>query len=168
MFGLGYPGGPLIDALASEGDPNFIRFPRSYIHEDNFDFSFSGLKTSVLYYLRDTHLLQGDTLKKNRTLLADLCASFQSAVIDVLVLKTIHAAQRFGVHDIAVAGGVSANKGLRSAMLAKSEELGFRFHVPQMEHCTDNGAMVAFVGWMKISRGITSSLNLTAVAHLES
>ncbi len=167
MLGLEYPGGPVIDELAAEGDKNYIRFPRSYLHEDNFDFSFSGLKTAVLYYLRDTKLLHNDTLKKNRILLANICASFQSAVLDVLVSKTIRAAQRFKVRDIAVAGGVSANKGLRSAMLLKSEELGFRIHAPQMEYCTDNGAMVAYVGWMKISRGITSPLNLTAVAHIE-
>jgi N6-L-threonylcarbamoyladenine synthase len=167
MLGLGYPGGPLIDALASEGNPEYIRFPRSQIHQDNFEFSFSGLKTAVLYYLRDSQLMQADSLRENRKLLADICASFQSAVVDVLVSKTIRAAQRFGVHDITIAGGVSANSGLRNAMLSKSRELGFRLHVPLMEYCTDNGAMVAFVGWMKISRGITSPLNINAVAHIE-
>lgn len=167
MLGLGYPGGPLIDALAGEGNQNFIRFPRSYLHEDNFNFSFSGLKTAVLYYLRDSNLLKGGHRKADRTLLADICASFQSAVVDVLVSKTIHAAQQYGVGDVAIAGGVSANRGLRNAMLSECRKNGYRFHVPDIEHCTDNGAMVAFVGWMKISRGMTSSLDLTAVAHIE-
>jgi N6-L-threonylcarbamoyladenine synthase len=167
MLGLGYPGGPLIDALASNGDRNYIRFPRSFIREDNFDFSFSGLKTAVLYYLRDANLLDGDTLKKDRTLLANICASFQAAVVDVLVSKTMLAARRCGVRDVAVAGGVSANEGLRTTMRSTCTELGLRLHVPRIEFCTDNGAMVAMVGWMKLSRGITSSLNLTAVAHIE-
>jgi N6-L-threonylcarbamoyladenine synthase len=167
MLGLGYPGGPLIDALAAEGDRNFIRFPRPLIHEDNFQFSFSGLKTAVLYYLRDANLTGGETLKKDRVLLANICASFQSAVVDVLVSKTLRAARQWSVHDVAVAGGVSANTGLRNTMQLKCKELGLRLHIPKMEFCTDNGAMVAMVGWMKITRGMTSPLDLTAVAHIE-
>jgi N6-L-threonylcarbamoyladenine synthase len=167
MLGLGYPGGPVIDVLAADGDPNFIRFPRAYIHEDNCNFSFSGLKTAVLYYLRDEKIMAGDTLINNRQLLANICASFQAAVVDVLVSKTMLAVRRLGVRDVAVAGGVSANEGLRSTLRSACTKLGLRVHVPKLEFCTDNGAMVAMVGWMKLSQGITSSLNLTAVAHLE-
>jgi len=113
MLRLGYPGGPQVDKYAKQGNPNAIKFPRPYATDNDFDFSFSGIKTSVLYYLRDNKLR--DTVIPEQ-LLADICASFQSSVVDVLVQKTIRASKHFGVKDIAVAGGVSANSHLRSEM----------------------------------------------------
>ncbi len=167
MLNLGYPGGPVIDKFASKGNPEYVIFPRSLIHEDNFDFSFSGLKTSVLYYLRDHDLLNRKPEELGDKLVADLCASFQAAVVEILVTKTIKAARIYGVKDIAVAGGVSANTGLRAKMTKESAKYGLRVHIPSIEYCTDNAAMVALVGWMKLSKGIQSPFTLQAIAHIE-
>jgi len=211
MLGLGYPGGPIIDQLAKEGNPNFVKFPRPYIDENTFDFSFSGLKTSVLYYLKAIGKLQEANVKKlvvrgkkvetrnkkqkvtrsamsgksgitrneklgngnppsvtiNHRLLADICASFQAAVVDVLVDKTIAAAEKYSVKDIAVAGGVSANSALRTQMRSCAEEKGFRLFIPKLVYCTDNAAMIALLGWLKLKEGRVSTLELGAVANLE-
>lgn len=163
MLGLGYPGGPQIDRLAKQGDPNAIHFPRSYAVDD-FEFSFSGIKTSVLYYLRDHHLR--NTIIPDQ-LLADICTSFQLSVVDVLVQKTIAAAKKMGVKDIAIAGGVSANSALRSVMKEKADEAGFRFFIPEFEYCTDNGAMIAEVGYRKFLHQMFSPITVTAIANLE-
>lgn len=165
MLGLGFPGGPIIDKLAKGGNPNFVKFPRSYLDQDTHNFSFSGIKTSVLYWLRERHL-PGNGASMNSQMLADLCASFQAAVIDVLVDKTMHAAVEFGVHHVCLAGGVSANSELRSRMKQCGDEHGFRVFYPRLEYCTDNGAMVAYVGWLKLKEGIRSSFELSAVANL--
>jgi len=165
MLGLGFPGGPIIDRLAKDGDPNFVKFPRSYLDQGTHDFSFSGIKTSVLYWLRERHLL-GNGTSMDSQMLADLCASFQAAVIDVLVEKTLHAAKEFGIHQVCLAGGVSANSELRSRMKERGDEHGFRVFYPRPEYCTDNGAMVAYVGWLKLQEGIRSSFELSAVANL--
>ncbi len=161
MLGLGYPGGPRIDALAKKGNPRSIRFPRSFLDRDTFDFSFSGVKTAVLYHVRD------NGVPETEQGMADLCASFQDAVVDVLVEKTLRAARRTGVSDITVAGGVSANSRLRSRLGDECETQGFRLFSPGLEFCMDNGAMIAYVGWMKLSRGVRSPLSLPAVAALE-
>ncbi len=163
MLGLGYPGGPQIDKYAQRGNPKAIPFPRPYA-KDDFEFSFSGIKTSVLYYLRDHHL-RGMHIPEN--LLADICASFQSAVVEVLVQKTINAAKHFGVNDIAMAGGVSANRGLRTLMEKDAKENSFNVFIPKFEYCTDNGAMIAEVGYRKFRKQIFSPLNITATANLE-
>lgn len=165
MLGLGYPGGPIVDKLASEGNPGAIRFPRTYLEENSYDFSFSGIKTAVLYYLRDHGLTQPGAVSDG--LLPDICASFQMSVVEVLVAKTIAAAKQFGVKDVTIAGGVSANSQLRSMMKEACSRNGFRLFYPPIEYCMDNGAMIAFVGWMKLQRGITSSMELSAVANLE-
>jgi len=161
MLGLGYPGGPRIDALASRGNPRAIRFPRSYLDARSLDFSFSGIKTAVLYHLRDHGAPSGDAA------LADLCAGFQQSVVDVLVQKTMRAVEWTCVRDVTIAGGVSANAGLRAALGAACAGKGLRLFTPRLEFCMDNGAMIAYVGWMKRSRGIQSPLDLTAVAGLE-
>ena len=161
MLGLGYPGGPRIDAMAKRGNPQAIRFPRSYLNNDTYDFSFSGVKTAVLYHLRD------NGLPATEQGMADLCASFQDAVVDVLVEKTVRAARSTGVRDITIAGGVSANSRLRSRLGDACREHGFRFSYPSLEYCMDNGAMIAYVGWMKLTRGIRSPLSLPAVAALD-
>lgn len=164
MLGIGYPGGPMIDKLAATGNPKFVEFPRSYLDEGSFEFSFSGLKTSVLYYLRKIGF---DPTEQNGQLVADLCASFQSAVVDVLVHKTVAAAEKFGVKEIAVAGGVAANSELRRRLGEIARERGYRLFIPKMEYCTDNGAMIAMVGYMRMKEGKTSDLELTAEPNLE-
>lgn len=164
MLGLGYPGGPMIDKLAAMGNPKFVEFPRSFFDEGSFEFSFSGLKTSVLYYLRR---ISYDPTQQNGKLVADICASFQSAVVDVLVQKTIAAAEKYGVKDIAMAGGVAANSELRRRLADIANQRGYRVFIPPMEYCTDNGAMVALVGYMKMLEGKTSDLELTAEPNLE-
>jgi N6-L-threonylcarbamoyladenine synthase len=170
MLGIGYPGGPLIDTYAKDGDPAFVSFPRPYLQEGSLDFSFSGLKTSVLYYLRKTGFKPvsdsdgiSDAQKKLR---ADLCASFQASVVDVLVDKAIRAALATRVKHITVAGGVSANSELRRRMRETGSRRGLKVFIPKLEYCTDNGAMVAMVGYTKLQKGKTSSLELTAEPNL--
>jgi N6-L-threonylcarbamoyladenine synthase len=168
MLGLGFPGGPAIDRLAEKGNPSFIQFPRSLIETENSDFSFSGVKTSVLYWLRDHNYSTNGSSPKSPEprLLADLCASFQASVIDVLVMKALQAARQFGIREIAVAGGVSANSELRRRMEQAACEHGLRVFIPKLEYCTDNGAMIAMVGWMRLKKGTRSDVDLTAVANL--
>jgi N6-L-threonylcarbamoyladenine synthase len=140
LFGLGYPGGPEIDRLAAKGDPRAVAFPRPAL-AGTWDFSFSGLKTSVLYHLRD----HPGPLKGRR--LADLCASFQEAVAETLVDKTVAAAKRFGAKDIVIGGGVAANSRLRTLMKECGEAAGFAVRLPSRVLCTDNAAMIAHAGW---------------------
>jgi N6-L-threonylcarbamoyladenine synthase len=168
MIGLGYPGGPRIDALAKEGDPAAVQFPRTMLHDDEFAFSFSGIKTAVLYYLRDHHLqpVNGECVIPHERL-ADICASFQAAVIDVLVQKTINAAKKFGVKHIAVGGGVSANSSLRSRMRQAAAKAGCEVFFPKLEYCTDNAAMTAAVGFRKHLRGMQSPLSSSAISNLD-
>ncbi|MBI5020311.1 MAG: tRNA (adenosine(37)-N6)-threonylcarbamoyltransferase complex transferase subunit TsaD [Ignavibacteriales bacterium] len=167
MLGLGFPGGPVIDKLAKEGNPNFVKFPRSYLDPGKYDFSFSGIKTSVLYWLRDHGYRNNENIKPiQKQELADLCASFQTAVVDVLVRKTIQAANDLGVRDIAVAGGVSANSELRARLKSVSEENGFKLFIPAFEYCTDNGAMIAQLGKMKLELGFQSDFSLNAIPNL--
>jgi tRNA N6-adenosine threonylcarbamoyltransferase len=168
MLGLGYPGGPKIDKLAATGNPKAIEFPRAFLNDDLFGFSFSGIKTSVLYYLRDHHLgVQGvETKPIDRDLLADICASFQASVVEVLVGKTIRAARHFGVKDIAIAGGVSANSGLRNEISLAASKEGLGLFIPKFAYCTDNGAMIAAVGFRKYLKKSFSQMSETAVANL--
>jgi N6-L-threonylcarbamoyladenine synthase len=164
MLGIGYPGGPEIDRLAQTGNPKYVDFPRPYLAENSLEFSFSGLKTSVLYYLRKTGF---DKARAESKVVADIAASFQAAVIDVLVHKLLLGAVKFGVRDIAVAGGVAANSELRRRLEKASEDEGLRLFIPKFEYCTDNGAMIAMVGYMKMKEGVVSSLELTAEPNLE-
>jgi len=169
MLGLGYPGGPEIDRLASEGDPGAVSFPRSFPGSGTLDFSFSGIKTSVLYYLRKAGLGELGAARTiiDRKRMADICASFQAAVVDVLVSRTMDAASRIGVRDIALAGGVSANSSLRRRLKADAENQGMRVFTPRLEYCMDNGAMIAYVGWMRFARGLTSPFEAPPLARLE-
>ena len=168
MMGLGFPGGPRIDALAREGNPAFVQFPRSFPTGSGFDFSFSGVKTSMLYWLRDHGYpyIDGVASTIEPKVAADLCASFQAAVVDVLVSRILKAAQHYHVRDVAVAGGVSANSGLRDRLTAAALKGRIRLFVPQFDYCTDNAAMIAMLGWMKLRAGIHSDLTLTATATL--
>ncbi len=167
MLGLGFPGGPKIDELAKQGNPKFVKFPRSYLGENIFDFSFSGIKTSVMYWLRDHgHYQKDNSHPLPSTLLADLCASFQDAVVEVLVEKTLRAIKELKVQDVAVSGGVSANSELRRRMTTASKKHNFRLFIPDFQYCTDNGAMIAYVGWMKLRAGERSGYELSAKANL--
>jgi N6-L-threonylcarbamoyladenine synthase len=166
MLGLGYPGGPIIDKLAAQGNPNAIPFPRSFLEEGSYDFSFSGVKTAVLYYLKNNNLLTTPSALSS-TLLSDICASFQDAVVDVLVEKTMNAATALNVNHVAIAGGVSANSRLRGRLQDECRRRGMQLFYPRLEYCMDNGAMIAYVGWMKLRRGNTSPYETRAVANLQ-
>ena len=168
MLGLGFPGGPVIDTLAQKGNPDFLKLPRSYLSAESFDFSFSGIKTSVLYWLRGRDLVKSGLPVReiDRNLLCDLCASFQAAVADVLVKKTLRAAEKYNIKNIALAGGVSANSELRKRFRKFSLERGFGLYIPDTQFCTDNGAMTAVVGRLKLEKGEKSDFSLTAVPDL--
>lgn len=166
MLGLGYPGGPLVDELAKKGNPQAIKFPRPYVEDKPFEFSFSGIKTSVLYYLKGIQFESSGEAGKGK-LLPDLCASFQAAVVDVLIHKLMNAARVHGVSDIAVAGGVAANSELRKRLKETAEASHRRLFIPRFEYCTDNGAMVAMAGYLKAQEGISSDYDLAAIPNLE-
>ncbi|HGE72558.1 TPA: tRNA (adenosine(37)-N6)-threonylcarbamoyltransferase complex transferase subunit TsaD [Candidatus Poribacteria bacterium] len=141
LLELGYPGGPIIDRLAKEGNPKAIAFPRPYVWDHDFNFSFSGLKTSVLNYLLKEKS-EGRIIN-----VADVSASFQSAVVDVLVEKTLRSAQTKGINTVAVAGGVAANSGLRKRFMERCQEMGYKLYFPRPILCTDNAAMIAGIGY---------------------
>jgi N6-L-threonylcarbamoyladenine synthase len=161
MLDIGYPGGPLIDKYAALGNPKAIDFPRSYLDEGSFDFSFSGLKTSVLYYLKRSGFERRKT-DDGENFVADVCASFQASVVDVLVHKLMAAAKKFSVRNIAIAGGVSANTELRRRATEAARSHGLNLFIPKFEYCTDNGAMIAMVGYYRMLEGNRSDLELTA------
>lgn len=156
IMGLPYPGGPLIDKLAREGNPDAIKFPHPNIPD--LDFSFSGLKTSILYFLRDRLKENPDFIEENK---ADLCASIQRTIIDILMHKLRKAARQTGIKHIAIAGGVSANSGLRNAMLEEKEKSGWKVYIPKFEYSTDNAAMIAITGYFKYIKGDFASQQLT-------
>jgi len=156
VLGLGYPGGPAIDKAAQKGKPTAIAFPRALMN-DGFEFSFSGLKTSVLYYVRDNP----DVLTSKKKI-ADVCASFQSAVVEVLVKKTIAAADKLGIKHIAVCGGVAANSALRAEFAAHAGS--HKIHTASTLLCTDNGVMIAVAGYYKHTRIKTKDLSGGALA----
>jgi len=162
LFGLSYPGGPDVDRHAAAGDPTFHDFPRSKL--DGYDFSFSGLKTSVLYYLRDFSDADREALLEEH--LDDLCASFQAAVVDVLVDAVRRAVQDTGVEHVAVVGGVSANRELRERVGAAGAEDGFDVYVPPMAYCMDNAAMIAMAGAHHFAAGHDSPPTLDANPRL--
>ncbi len=167
MLGLGFPGGPEIDRLAAEGNPLFVEFPRSMLSTDNYDFSFSGIKTSVMYWLRD-HGYYGSARAKpiEASTLRNICASFQAAILDVLITKIFNAATRLGIRDIAIAGGVSANRELRNRTADLAEVKGIRVFIPRLEFCTDNAAMIAMAGYLRLAAGQYSPTEITATANL--
>ena len=147
MLGLSYPGGPVIDRLARDGDSAAVPFTRPLM-PGTWDFSFAGIKTAVLYHV------QGRGQPLTRRAVADLCASFQEAVVETLVRKTVAAAQSHGVKDIVVGGGVAANTRLRAAFTAAASEQGLRVSIPPPVLCTDNGAMLAQAAWHRLRRGL--------------
>lgn len=159
-IGLGYPGGPQIQKAAEGGNPAAIHFPRPCLEEDGYSFSFSGLKSAVLNYLNQQEM------KGEKVCAADVAASFQAAVVEVLVTKTIQAAKNFGVKKVAIAGGVSANKPLREALQTACEQNGFAFCRPEFIFCTDNAAMIACAAYYEYEQGESADLALNANPNL--
>ncbi len=160
-IGLGYPGGPKIDRLSKEGNPEAIAFPRAKIADSEYDFSFSGLKSSVLNYLNSCSM-KGEAVCK-----ADVAASFQAAVVDVLVSHTIAAAKEYGFDRVALAGGVASNSGLREGMEKACRENGLRLSYPSPVYCTDNGAMIGVAGYYEYKKGTRHGWDLNAVPSLK-
>jgi len=160
MLSLGYPGGPAIDRIARTGDASAIRFPRPYLKRGNLDFSFSGIKTALLYYLRDLDQA-GQPWR-----VADIAASFQEAIVDVLAEKSFEAVRRCKVEALAVVGGVSANSRLRTVLTSRADSTGIRLSLPSLAYCTDNAAMVAAAGLKAYAQGRFASWQLEAMAEL--
>ena len=160
VLGLGYPGGPAIQKCAAEGNPEAIRFPRVNMGEDGFDFSFSGVKTAVINHIHNAEQ-KGEEINK-----ADIAASFQAAVVDVLSGHLIDCAKKFGTKKIALAGGVAANAPLREKCEMLAKENGFEFVCPSLSLCTDNAAMIGCAAYFEYENGRRADMSLNAVANL--
>jgi N6-L-threonylcarbamoyladenine synthase len=144
LLGLPYPGGPLIDRYAANGNPDRYKFPEPQI--PGLNFSFSGLKTAILYFIQNEKVKDPEFVEKN---LADICASIQGRIISILLNKLKKASAQTGITDICLAGGVAANKGLRKTFEETGQKMGWKTFIPKMEYCTDNGAMIAMTGYLK-------------------
>ena len=162
VMGLPYPGGPVIDRLAKEGDPKAFRFARP--HVEGYDYSFSGLKTSFLYTLRNAVAKDPEFIERHK---ADLCASLQTTIVEILLDKLIRASKETGIRDIAIAGGVSANSGLRNGITETGARRGWRTFLPEFKFTTDNAAMIAMAGHYRYRNGEFASLDVSPVARLE-
>ncbi|MEW6469964.1 MAG: tRNA (adenosine(37)-N6)-threonylcarbamoyltransferase complex transferase subunit TsaD [Bacteroidota bacterium] len=160
IMGLPYPGGPLIDQYGRDGDPQRFAFPHPNIPA--YDYSFSGLKTSILYFLQKETAKDKDFIEKNRN---DLCASIQRTIVDILIDKFGRAALDHDMKEVALAGGVSANSALRSAFTRLGEKHGWKTHIPLFQYCTDNAAMIAIAGYYKFMRGDHSGLDTAPLAR---
>lgn len=160
LLGLPYPGGPLIDRYAKEGDPKKFHFPEPQI--EGLNFSFSGVKTSILYFLQKQLKTDPDFISKH---LPDICASAQYCIVNILLHKLKKASLQTGINTICLAGGVSANKGLRNAMQEMAEKYQWKLYIPEMEYCTDNAAMIAITGYHKFLAGFSSPLTVSASAR---
>lgn len=160
-IGLGYPGGPKIDKISDEGNPDAIAFPRAKVADNEYDFSFSGLKSSVLNYLNSCEM-KGETVNQ-----ADVAASFQKAVVDVLVGHSMDALDKYGFNKFAIAGGVASNKHLRAAMVEACEKKGVTFYHPSPILCTDNAAMIGAAAYYEYKKGVNHGWDLNAVPNLK-
>jgi len=152
LLNIGYPGGPAIEKISKDGDPHRYSFPKAMLEKDNFNFSFSGLKTSVLYLLQ----------KQKNLSVCDVAASFQEAVVDVLVEKAANALQTTGLRKLVVSGGVASNTRLREKLSQKTEEMGIELYIPPRSLCTDNAAMIARAAFEMFNAGVSSPLSVTA------
>ncbi|MEP0714102.1 tRNA (adenosine(37)-N6)-threonylcarbamoyltransferase complex transferase subunit TsaD [Algoriphagus sp.] len=162
LLGLPYPGGPLIDNYAKEGNPKAFQFPITRMPELNY--SFSGIKTAVLYFLRDQLKENPKFIEEN---LADLCASIQYSLVEMLLIKLKAAVKKYGVKEIAIAGGVSANSGLRDTLTLLAAQKGWNLYIPKFEYCTDNAAMIAMAAHYKYLKGEFSTMDVTPLAKMK-
>lgn len=153
LLGLKYPGGPLIDQYAKKGDADRYTFAESRVKD--FDFSFSGVKTSLLYFLRNELKSDPDFIRKN---LEDICAGYQETLIQMLISKLTRASEYYGIDEIAMAGGVAANEGLRDRIQSEAGQRNWNIYIPKMEYCTDNAAMIAIAGYYQLAEGSTASM----------
>ena len=163
LLRLGYPGGPIIDELSKSGNPKAIRFPRASLGKNSLDFSFSGLKTAVVNYVKSN---PEPTRGYSEDLVRDIVSSFQEAVVDVLVKKTLQAAQQQGLRKVVLSGGVAANQHLREKIKEEASREKVKVYIPPPSFCTDNAAMVGVVGYEYLKRGIRSPLSLNAFSNL--
>jgi N6-L-threonylcarbamoyladenine synthase len=161
LMGFDYPGGPLIDRYASFGNPNAYQFPHTSI--PGLDFSFSGIKTAFLYFLRDQKAVDPDFVKNNRN---DVCASLQKHLIKMLLQKVVQATENTGISQIAIAGGVAANSGLRKSMQEHADRFGWAIFIPDFQYCTDNAAMIAIAAHYKFLHNKFTSLEVAPLANL--
>lgn len=162
MMGLGYPAGPIIDNLAKEGNPERFTFTKPKVK--HLDFSFSGLKTAVLYFLQKQKKTNPNFVEEHKK---DICASFQKTVVDILMDKLKRAVKETGITQIAIGGGVSANSGIRNALKQAEIELGWQSYIPKFEYCLDNAAMIAIVGYYKFLENDFADFGSTSKARLE-
>jgi N6-L-threonylcarbamoyladenine synthase len=160
VMGFSYPAGPLIDKLANDGNKNAFRFAKPSVK--GLDFSFSGLKTSFLYFLRDRLKEDPDFIENNK---ADLCASLQNVIVSILIAKLVKAASLTGIHEIGIAGGVSANSGLRRGMKEEAEKRNWNLFIPELKYTTDNAAMIGITGYYKYLRGEFSGHEISPLAR---
>jgi N6-L-threonylcarbamoyladenine synthase len=160
VMGFTYPAGPLIDKLAKEGNKNAFKFAKPFVK--GLDFSFSGLKTSFLYFLRDRIKDDPDFIENNK---ADLCASLQNVIVNILISKLIKASVQTGIREIGIAGGVSANSGLRKGMEEEAEKLKWNLFIPEFRYTTDNAAMIGITGYYKYLRGEFSGQEISPLAR---
>lgn len=160
IMGLGYPGGPIVDKLAKEGDSSRFKFAKPHIPDLNY--SFSGIKTSLLYFLRDQVKENPNFIQEN---MADICASFQKTLIDILMDKLLKAVKQTGIRQVAIAGGVSANSGLRDRIKSEGEKRGWTTFIPEFKFTTDNAAMIAITGLFKFQQGLTTSLDVAPISR---
>lgn len=161
MLGLPYPGGPLIDQYAKQGNSKAFKFSDTSM--PGFDFSFSGIKTSFLYFLKDQKKIDPDFAEKN---IADICASLQANLVKMLLKKLKLAAAELGIKEIAIAGGVAANSGLRAELKNEAEKLGWRIYIPEFQYCTDNAAMIAMAAHYKYLQNQFCGLDIAPLANL--
>jgi N6-L-threonylcarbamoyladenine synthase len=161
MMGLGYPGGPVIDRLAKQGDPKRFKFAKPHI--PGLDYSFSGIKTSLLYFVRDEIAKDPEFMEKNKE---DICASFQNTLVDILLDKLVKAARQTGIKDITIGGGVSANSCLRNRIEAEGSKRGWRTFLPPFKFTTDNAAMIAIAGYFHYLAGESTPLDVAPVSRM--
>lgn len=161
MMGLGYPGGPIIDRLAAQGDPDRFKFAKPHI--EGLDYSFSGVKTSLLYFVRDEMAKDPQFMEKNKE---DICASFQKTLIDILLDKLIKAARQTGIKEITIGGGVSANSGLRNRITEEGRKRGWNTYLPEFKFTTDNAAMIAIAGYFHYLAGERTPLDVAPVSRI--
>ena len=164
MLGLDYPGGPEIEKLARTGDGGKVKFPIAKISDGRPDFSFSGLKTSIMYFVRDHVKSDPDFLANNMN---DICASVQKRIVTILLNKLKKAAAQYGIKTLAIAGGVSANSGLRNALMSTAEDLNWDVFIPEFQYCTDNAAMIAIAGYYKYLRKDFAGQDIAPLARME-